>query len=106
VKKTVETFFYKRYQVIKFFKLIKGKRNMASLKKFIALATCVVFLGSSLCGANALHAQEYAYTGGTGYIEYRTAPRVTPMVALTAVAIAAIVIVALQNANEHGHDHD
>ena len=70
----------------------------------IALATAVVFLGN-IAAVSSLSAQEYSYTGGNGYVEYRSAPLVTPKVALTAIALAAIIVVALQNANEHEHGH-
>lgn len=81
---------------------LRRRKSMFSFKKFTALATAAILLSTNI---SALSAQEYVYTGGNGYIEYRSVPSITPKVALTAVALAAIIVVALQNSNEHGHSH-
>ena len=77
-------------------------KMIKSFKKTIALITAVVFFGN-FAMVSSLSAQEYRYPDDhVGYYDYRTSPFVTPKVALTAVVIAAIIIVAL-NDNDHSH---
>lgn len=56
--------------------------------------------------AGCLNAEDYTYTGGRGYTQYRTCPNLAPGIALGVIALAAIIAVAVQNSNnEHGHCH-
>ena len=73
-----------------------------AFKKTIALAVGIALFGSSI---NTVEAQDYCYTGGSGYLEYRSAPCVATSVALSALALGAIIAVAVQHSShDHGHD--
>lgn len=76
---------------------------MKKFKQMIALATAAAIFSTASCSADSQY-QEYA--GGAGYIESRGAPNLAPAIALGAIALVAIIVVAVQNANnEHGHSH-
>jgi len=76
---------------------------MKSFKKLIALATAVAMLGAS---AQEGHADEYATNcGGCGYTECCDAPCLAPAIALSTIALVAIIAVAIQNHSHHGHGH-
>ncbi len=70
-------------------------------KKTVAFAVCIGMLGTSI---NSASAQDYSYSGGNGYLEYRSAPSVATSVALSVLALGAIVAVAIQHSN-HDHSH-
>lgn len=70
-------------------------------KKIVAFTVCIGMLGTSINSANA---QDYSYAGGCGYLEYRSAPSIATSVALSALALGAIVAVAIQHSN-HDHSH-
>ena len=79
---------------------------MKNIKKMVALATLTAMIGSSFQG---LGAQEYcSEIAGCGYEECRTAPCLTPAIALGAIALVAIIAVAVQNSRNgscHSHSH-
>lgn len=76
---------------------------MKRLKKMIAFTTLMAMLGSSV---HSLSAQEYvSETAGYGYEQSRSAPELTPAIALGAIALIAIIAVAVQNSSHHGHGH-
>lgn len=75
---------------------------MKALKKWLVLTLSVALLNSSI---GSIHATEYCYDlAGCGYQECRSAPCLTPAIALAALALAAIIAVAVQNSH-HDHSH-
>jgi hypothetical protein len=84
---------------LKNFSVYEGVDEMKSLKKIIALTTLMAFAAS----AAPLSAQQYVSdNAGYGYEQSRTAPTLTPAIALGAIALVAIIAVAVQNTS-HGH---
>jgi hypothetical protein len=77
---------------------------MKNLKRWIGIATLTAMIGSS---THSLNAQEYcADAAGCGYEQCRSAPCLTPAIALGAIALVAIIAVAVQNtSNHHAHSH-
>jgi hypothetical protein len=77
---------------------------MKRLKNFIAATSILAMIGSS---AQNLSAQEFCSdAAGCGYEQCRSAPCLTPAIALGAIALVAIIAVAVQNtSNSHGHSH-
>lgn len=74
---------------------------MKVLKRFVALTACCAMLGSA---APAL-AQESCEEGVAYYEGYRCS-YLTPAIGLGVIAIAAIIAVAINNANQgHAHQH-
>jgi len=73
---------------------------MSKFKKMVLIFSTIALLGSSTAYANA-------YYQGVAYEECRTAPCITPGVALGTVAAAAIIAILIQNrSGDHGHSHD
>ncbi len=79
---------------------------MKNIRKFSALIALFIFFGSF---TQSLHGEQYcSEIAGCGYEECRSAPCVTPAIALGAIALVAIIAVALQNSEGgscHGHSH-
>jgi hypothetical protein len=80
---------------------------MKRLNKLVASLTIAAIFGSAL--SNNLSAEEFCSDlAGCGYEECRSAPCLTPAIALGAVALVAIIAVAIQNSSGrscHGHSH-
>ena len=77
---------------------------MSSLKKKLIGYAAVIVMTAT--GTARLGASDYTYTGGCCYQECRTAPSLAPGIALGAIALAAIIAIAVQNANnDHSHCH-
>jgi hypothetical protein len=75
---------------------------MKKLKRIVALTALVGMLGSS----NKVHSAEYvSTTSGYGYEQCRLAPYVTPLIVLSVIAVAVIVVVALQNSHGGHNNH-
>lgn len=75
---------------------------MKRLKRLVALTALVGMLGTS----SKVHTAEYvSTTGGYGYEQCRLAPYVAPLIVLSVIAIAVIVVVALQNSGGHKHNN-
>jgi len=54
---------------------------------------------------NPVAAADYSYVGGNGYQQYRTAPNLSIGIALSAVALAAVIGLAVTNISA-GHATD
>jgi hypothetical protein len=76
---------------------------MGHLKKLTALALAAAMLSTL---AQQGHADEYATNvGGCGYTECCETPCLAPAIALSTIALVAIIAVAVQNHSHHGHGH-
>lgn len=76
---------------------------MKYVKKLMALAAAVAMLSAT---SRDVHAGEYATNaGGCGYTECCEAPCLAPAIALSTIALVAIIAVAVQNHSHHGHGH-
>lgn len=79
---------------------------MKSLNRWIALIAAMTLFGSSTPRLDGLTYCTDA--GGCGYQECRTVPCLSPVIALSAIALAAIIAVALQKSkgsSDHAHSH-
>lgn len=75
------------------------------MKKLHKLVACLTLLAMFGFSARSLDAQQFvSETAGYGYEQSRTAPALTPAIALGAIALVAIIAVAVQNSH-HGHHH-
>ena len=77
---------------------------MKILNKIAATSLLITMISTS-----CLHSAEYCTeVAGCGYEECKSAPCLTPAIALGAIALVAIVAVAIQNSDKghcHGHSH-
>ncbi len=78
---------------------------MNFIKKLVALAAAVAMTG--LC-TQRLEAVTYVTdTGGYAYDESRAATNIAPAIALSTVALVAVIAIAVQNSHDsttvHGH---
>lgn len=79
---------------------------MKKINKFFATLVLITMMGSTASSANA--AEYCTEIAGCGYEDCKSAPCLTPAIALGAIALVAIIAVAIQNSDKghcHGHDH-
>lgn len=83
-------------------------KKFASLLAFVAVLSPYFNQAEAACCNNPYPYTPGLYcdpTGGCGYEECRQATCLPPAVALSTVALAAIIAVIAQNRSGHGHHH-